>query len=483
MSTTDPLSPVLDACNPRNPCRLTHRIINLSKIGALLLIFSFLTWTLVRYGERTHDEVEVICKDRAQQAVGFQGDPDFYGLGIRIGLYLQWMSALVTNWFTPAERRAVITAYIVFSISITAAILVKIFSRKCTFVAEMFVVLTMFWGGLNVVLLPLLHAAFFEGLVTASNETTMRKLSLRNRDFEGLKWSMSLLNYFMSPITIWFWARLAAVGYRDFYSTPGGSSLYCFARISEYSIRAFSIFMSIISATNFTWFNYVSLPLRVDQSSGDEDQGLVASAPLVRLIHVLSLPVISLLSFLNLVFAWIGILLVSVIEPLFSIFKSSHQLAINSPSTDNEALLLNSKFSPWVSMPKTALCMTCLKRCRTECLFTTLLSLWCIVGIELTLFWNSVSGIYDISTTGQVIPFVIGTGLLYVSTRNAIKSRTHDNKPLNRKNDVTAMPVQEHSQLMASSANQEEPQFFTRAISNDHDSKDRSLRPILTANF
>ena len=134
-------------------------------------------------------------------------------------------------------------------------------------------------------------------------------------------------------------------------------------------------------------------------------------------------------------------------------------------------------------MPKIALFTTCLKRCRTECLFTTLLSIWCIVGIELTLYWNSVSGIYDISTTGQVIPFVIGTGLLYVSTWNAIKSRIHDGKPLNRNNGIAIMTVQEHSHLIASSANQEQPQSFIRVISNDHDSEDRSLRPILTANF
>ena len=339
MSTTDSLSPVLNACTTRNRCRLNHRVINASKAVPLLLIFSFLTWTLVRYGKRTHNEVEAICRDRAQQAVGFQGDPDFYGLGIRIGLYLQWTSALVTNWFTPTERKAIITAYIVFSISITVAILVKIFSRQCTFVAEMFVVLTMFWGGLNVVLLPLLHAALFEGLVTTSNETTVRRLALRNRDSEGLKWSMSLLNYFMSPITIWFWARLAAVGYRDFYSTPGGSSLYCFARISDHNIRAFSIFMSIISATNFAWFNYVSLPIRVDRTFEDEDQGSVASATLLRFLHVISRPVIPLLSFLNNISGLVGIILVLVIEGLSSIFIPRHHFAIDSPSTDKQVLL------------------------------------------------------------------------------------------------------------------------------------------------
>ena len=339
MSTTDHRSTVLNAFDTRNHCDLSHRVINASKVVPLLLIFSVLTWILVRYGEWTEDEMEIVCKDRAQQAVGFKGDPDFYGLGIRIGLYLQWTSALVTNWFTPTERKAIITTYIVFSVSITVAILFKIFGRQCTFVAEIFVVLTMFWGGLNIVLLPLLHAALFEGLVAASNETTVRRLALRNRDSGGLKWSMSLLNYFMSPITIWFWARLAAVGYQDFHSTPGGSSLYCFARISNHSIRASSIFMFIISATNFVWFNYVSLPLRIDQTFENEDQGSVTSTPLVKFLHVLSFPVIPLLSLLNTISGWFGIILVFLIESFSSFFIPRHHFEIDPSSTDKQVLL------------------------------------------------------------------------------------------------------------------------------------------------
>lgn len=34
--------------------------------------------------------------------------------------------------------------------------------------------------------------------------------------------------------------------------------------------------------------------------------------------------------------------------------------------------------------------------------------IWSIIAIELTLFWNGATGIYDISSTGQLIPFIIG---------------------------------------------------------------------------
>jgi hypothetical protein len=38
---------------------------------------------------------------------------------------------------------------------------------------------------------------------------------------------------------------------------------------------------------------------------------------------------------------------------------------------------------------------------------------WAILSIELTLVWNNISGVYNVTSTGQLIPFVIGVvGLL-----------------------------------------------------------------------
>ena len=38
--------------------------------------------------------------------------------------------------------------------------------------------------------------------------------------------------------------------------------------------------------------------------------------------------------------------------------------------------------------------------------------IWTILGIELTLLWNSVSGVYAVDSTGQLIPLVIGSASL-----------------------------------------------------------------------
>ena len=49
---------------------------------------------------------------------------------------------------------------------------------------------------------------------------------------------------------------------------------------------------------------------------------------------------------------------------------------------------------------------------RTNLIISFLICIWCILAIELTLSWNTVSSVYSIDNTGQILPFVSGTGIL-----------------------------------------------------------------------
>jgi hypothetical protein len=40
----------------------------------------------------------------------------------------------------------------------------------------------------------------------------------------------------------------------------------------------------------------------------------------------------------------------------------------------------------------------------------SLVDLWCLVAIETTLKWNKITGIYNLQSTGQFIPLIIGIG-------------------------------------------------------------------------
>ena len=54
---------------------------------------------------------------------------------------------------------------------------------------------------------------------------------------------------------------------------------------------------------------------------------------------------------------------------------------------------------------------------------------WFVLAVEFSLRWNSVTGIYDIGSTGQLIPFIIGLlGLLRV-IHVTIRSTDEDVRP------------------------------------------------------
>lgn len=41
-----------------------------------------------------------------------------------------------------------------------------------------------------------------------------------------------------------------------------------------------------------------------------------------------------------------------------------------------------------------------------------LVASWSILAVELTLHWNSVKGVYNVKSTGQIIALVVGLGML-----------------------------------------------------------------------
>lgn len=78
---------------------------------------------------------------------GFQGNSDYYGIGIRIGLYLQWMASLLANNFLPHTQTELQKVYLVFSLAICFATVITTFSGTCTFSIEIEILYWMYWGG------------------------------------------------------------------------------------------------------------------------------------------------------------------------------------------------------------------------------------------------------------------------------------------------------------------------------------------------
>lgn len=207
-------------------------------VAVLLSPIVILIWALIRYGEEGHDVV-LQCSDRGQEQ-GFVGNSEFYGLGIRLGIYLQWAGSLIANVALPGERRSMAGAYAAFSIALLVALLLLIFRRECAFTAEIIILIDILYGGALLVLMPFL----------AESDREWNWSDLKGLDTASLWLFLPLL-----PISTWFWVRLATVGEVDFASTPGGTSFFLFAHVTPPDLGSASRFMSFLCL----WF--ISTPL------------------------------------------------------------------------------------------------------------------------------------------------------------------------------------------------------------------------------
>ncbi len=78
---------------------------------------------------------------------GFEGNNDLYGLGIRISLYLQWLSSFLANNFLPGTRQDLQKPYLIFSLAICLVTIISSFVKACVFSIEIEIMYWMYWGG------------------------------------------------------------------------------------------------------------------------------------------------------------------------------------------------------------------------------------------------------------------------------------------------------------------------------------------------
>ena len=78
---------------------------------------------------------------------GFEGNNDLYGLGIRISLYLQWLSSFLANNFLPETQQQLQNLYLTFSLAICLATIISSFVKNCVFSIEIEIMYWMYWGG------------------------------------------------------------------------------------------------------------------------------------------------------------------------------------------------------------------------------------------------------------------------------------------------------------------------------------------------
>ena len=188
----------------------------------LITCLALLIWALVRFGQSAHQD-SARCGDR-QDEKGFEGDPDLYGLGIRLGAYLQWIAQFLANSFRLDGWKSVLGTSIAFALALTGAVLIRTFENECVFNAEIIVIMFLFYGGVVVAFdgSPICNS-FLRPDVSRSDKYTVTN-------------SAAILPFVvMLVFNFWFWIRLATVGETDYVETPGGTFYFLFSRVSASS--------------------------------------------------------------------------------------------------------------------------------------------------------------------------------------------------------------------------------------------------------
>lgn len=193
--------------------------IMISRITALLIsVFVLLGYGVIlttkpTFGSQGPPINDAILSTRvAETCPGIQGNSDFYGLGIRIGIYLQWVSSWISNFFNPGKATANHDANTIFLIAVLTAISVSSANGDLMLV-EQYIMLLLSYGfvftvlsfiGLRLHFLqPKTLATFWRELATFCRELADTRGGMGKRGSKVFIFALKPLSWFKHPSLSW----------------------------------------------------------------------------------------------------------------------------------------------------------------------------------------------------------------------------------------------------------------------------------------
>ncbi|RSL50174.1 hypothetical protein CEP51_015383 [Fusarium floridanum] len=286
------------------------------------------------------DNPPLVARD---EKCGFEGNSDLYGLGIRLGIYMQWLSAFPAMTSSrPHGIGPLADTYLIFIFAIFVAILVLTAEKRPTHAAEMSVLTYIIFGGSYTILW-----------------TNVLRRKVTTMDGEAVAWFLRrfLVCCLMNAIgCYWFWFWLRGVHDDNFPATPCGSYVFLFAKVPLYNRHVTNIFTALSAILIYGMSNQIrwlwkDLREYLHRNRAPVNQE-VCSDPLDEALrrHKAEREAMR--------------------EKLYKIISGFF-----------------GKIAPF---------------------YRAASFVYCALGIELTLYWNGVTDVYSVRTTGQLIPLTIG---------------------------------------------------------------------------
>jgi hypothetical protein len=132
-----------------------------------------------------------------------EGNADMYGLGIRLGFYMQWYGSILAEWLAPKEVPSLRDTN---AFSITATFIALVILRDALYVPEIYILLLLFFGSTFYILLVALFRLALVALRSNSKywDPTRYSASKPRKKTANLLWSLLLLGEL--SFLMWFWA-------------------------------------------------------------------------------------------------------------------------------------------------------------------------------------------------------------------------------------------------------------------------------------
>ena len=154
---------------------------------------------------------------------GFIGNSDIYGLGVRSGLYMQWVSSLLANHLLREESTALMISYLIFHTALWITTAILTFQKTCAFAVEVVLLYYLFYGG---------HVCVFI-------KPNLGDFESETMDFHWLNMVLVLHYFTMLTHVVWF----IFFGRYSFPNMPCGTTIFFFGPVEDAGMDVLAMFM------------------------------------------------------------------------------------------------------------------------------------------------------------------------------------------------------------------------------------------------
>ncbi len=180
-------------------------------------------------------EAPCLSRFRMEQNCTFPANQDLYGVGVRIGVYSQWIATFLSNMKLLNEASSMQSTTLCFQCAIICAI-VLVTARQTLFQPEVLIVLPLCFGG------------FLAAGITGSSNATEPSTNLSAfRLFVILHLFGSLVGY-----SSWFWWH----GIDSLQDSKCTYYTLIFAKVRIHKLRVFGIIVSVLSCLLFFFLEF-----------------------------------------------------------------------------------------------------------------------------------------------------------------------------------------------------------------------------------